>query len=148
MTPIIPTTMNNTFPTVQTIIGIGVDIIEIDRFRSAMHKYGQRFLDKLFTKNEQQHCLRYKDPEPRFAARFSAKEAVVKALGEGFGKNISFLDIEILNHPNGKPSATLSDKCSKHFHHPIFHLSMSHSRDYATASAIALGNPSFQKENG
>ncbi len=130
--------MNNSLKLAQVIIGIGTDIIEIDRFRSAMNKYGQHFLDRLFTKKEQEHCLRYKNPEPRFAARFSAKEAIVKALGEGFGKHIAFLDIEILNDPNGKPYATLSNKCSEHFGRPTFHLSISHSRDYATASAIAL----------
>lgn len=121
----------------ETIIGVGTDIIEIDRFKVAMEKYGPKFLDRLFTKKEQEHCLKYTEPERRFAARFSAKEAIVKALGEGFGKHITFLDIEILNRPEGKPEAILSDKCSAHFEHPTLHLSISHSRDYATASVVA-----------
>ncbi len=129
--------------TMNNVVGIGTDIIEISRFHEAMLKHGQRFLDRLFTKKEQEHCLRYKEPESRFAVRFSAKEAVAKALGEGFGKQISFLDIEILNHPNGKPYIELSESCRLHFKNPEFHLSMSHSRDYATAVAIAL-NPKCQ----
>ena len=129
-------TMNNIHGL--SLIGIGTDIIEIRRFHEAMSKHGQRFLDRLFTKKEQHHCLRYKEPESRFAVRFSAKEAVVKALGEGFGKNIAFLDIEILYHPSGQPYIELSERCRAHFKDPEFHLSMSHSKDYATAMAIAL----------
>ncbi len=128
--------------TSETIIGIGTDIIEIERFKIAMHKYGPRFLDKLFSKREQDHCLKYTEPERRFAARFSAKEAIVKALGVGFGKAIGFQDIEILNKPGGQPQAILSQKCQEHFNNPTLHLSISHSRDYATASVIAT-----QKEN-
>ena len=120
------------------IFGLGTDIIEIDRFKEAMEKYGQRFLDRLFSKKEQEHCQKYSDPERRFAARFSAKEAVVKALGEGFGKNLTFHDIEILNHPSGKPFATLSETSSTHFGNPVLHLSISHSKAYATATVIAL----------
>lgn len=121
----------------ETIIGVGTDIIEIDRFKKAMQKYGQKFLDRLFSKQEQEHCLKYTEPERRFAARFAAKEAVVKSLGEGFGKHIAFLDIEILNRPEGKPEAHLSKKCNEHFNNPTLHLSISHSRDYATASVVA-----------
>lgn len=119
------------------IIGIGTDIIEIGRFHAAMEKYGQRFLDRLFSKKEQEYCLRYNEPARRFAARFSAKEAVVKALGEGFGKHITFLDIEILNHETGKPEIQLSDPCNRHFEHPTFFLSISHSKEYATAMVVA-----------
>lgn len=119
------------------ILGVGTDIIEINRFESAMKKYGQKFLDKLFSKKEQEYCLRYNEPGRRFAARFSAKEAVVKALGEGFGKHVSFLDIEILNQENGRPLITLSDPCAKHFDHPTFFLSISHSKEYATAMVVA-----------
>lgn len=122
----------------ETIIGIGTDIIEIQRFKDAMDKYGQKFLDRLFTKREQEHCLKYNDPTGRFAVRFSAKEAVVKSLGEGFGKNITFQDIEITNHPSGQPTVTLSPSASAHFHHPLFHLSLSHCHSYATATVIAL----------
>lgn len=119
------------------IFGIGTDILEIGRFRDAMHKYGQNFLDKLFSQQEQDHCHAYAEPERRFAARFAAKEAVVKALGEGFGKHIKFLDIEILNSESGKPEVHLSKKCNDHFGSPTLFLTISHSRDYATATVLA-----------
>lgn len=118
-------------------VGIGTDILAIDRFRESMKKYGQRFLDRLFTKKEQKHCLKYQDPAGRLAARFCAKEAVVKALGDGFGKHIGFLDIEIVNLPTGKPTVQLTEKVADHYGHPFFHLSLSHCHEYAVATVIA-----------
>ena len=120
------------------IYGIGTDIIEIERFKEAFNQHGQKFLDKLFSAKEQNYCKRYADPIGRFAVRFSAKEAVAKALGVGFGQNLSFLDIEILNEPSGKPSVYLSKTASTHFENPTFHLSLSHCHKYATATVIAL----------
>ncbi len=121
--------------------GIGTDILEIDRFRKAVDRYGDRFLTRLFTSKERAHCAQYKDPIPRFAVRFAAKEAVVKALGVGFGKDLSFQDIEILNDTSGKPHVFLSPTASAHFGHPSFLLSLSHSRNYATAVALSLSSP-------
>lgn len=120
------------------ITGIGTDIIEIYRFKNAIEKYGQKFLDRLFSKEEQDHCKQYSDPERRYAARFAAKEAVVKALGEGFGKNVGFLDIKILNQPSGKPKVYLSDRTAGHFSNPTIFLSISHSKNYATAMVVAM----------
>lgn len=120
------------------LLGLGTDIMEIARFKEVIDKHGQKFLDKFFSKREQEYCNRYQNPISRFAVRFSAKEAVAKALGEGFGKHISFLDIEILNNPSGKPEVHLSPTCSAHFGNPTFQISLSHSLHYATATAIAI----------
>ena len=120
------------------IFGLGTDILEIERFKDVLDEHGQKFLDKIFSKREQEYCLRCKDPTSRFTVRFCAKEAVVKSLGTGFGKEISFQDIEILNDPSGKPTVTLSSKCSNYFGKPTFHISLSHSKHYATATVIAL----------
>ncbi len=121
-----------------SIFGVGTDILEIERFKEVLSKHGQKFLSKVFTKREQEYCHRYNDPTSRFAVRFSAKEAVVKALGVGFGKEISFLDIEIINDSLGKPTVILSSKCLELFQNPTLHISLSHSKFYATATAIAL----------
>lgn len=121
----------------EIIIGIGTDIIEIQRIAKAIDKYGQKFLDKLFSKKEQEYCNKYNDAAPRFAARFAAKEAIVKALGTGFGKSISFLDIEIINAPSGQPTVALSKLCSDNFNNPYFHLSIAHCHNYTTATAIS-----------
>lgn len=123
--------------TMSEICGIGTDILEIERFKEALQKHGQAFLDKLFTKQEQEYCKRFSDPIGRYTARFSAKEAVAKALGTGFGKELAFHDIEILNESSGKPTVKLSSNALTRFGHPTIHLSISHSTHYATATAIA-----------
>ena len=111
------------------IEGIGTDIIEIDRIRENIEKHGSQFLDRLFSKKEQDYCHKYKDPAPHFAGRFAAKEAISKALGTGFGAELSFLDIEIINDEMGKPVVTLSKKLN-------IHLSISHCNSFATATAL------------
>ena len=122
----------------QQIIGIGTDIIEIDRLKDIIQKYEDKFLDKTFSKKEQKYCLKHSHPHKHFAARFAAKEAVAKSLGHGFGKTISLLDIEIINDELGKPNVYLSESCSNQFQKPYFFISISHSKNYATATAIAL----------
>lgn len=119
-----------------SVLGIGNDIIEIDRIRLGIKKHGVKFLDRLFTAKEQQYCLEHKDPTPRFAGRFSAKEAIVKALGVGFGELVSWRDIEILANEKGRPVASFSEKLNLHFDHPKILLSISHCKLYVTAVAI------------
>lgn len=116
--------------------GIGTDIIEIDRIRKSIDSYGDHFLNKLFTEKEIAYCNSKKDPAIHFAARFCAKEAVVKALGTGFGKYIAWKDIEIEKDPLGKPSILLSSKVASSFKNPILFLSISHCKQYATAACI------------
>src|SRR4051812_11932261 len=99
----------------KTILGLGHDIIEIERVKKAYIRHGARLLSRLFSVQEQAYCLQYKDPIPRIAARFSAKESVAKALGTGFGAEVSWLDIEISNDPLGKPLVSFSEKLNKRF---------------------------------
>lgn len=118
------------------IAGLGNDIIEIERVKKGFEEHKQKFLDRLFTKKEQEYCQKQKDPFPRFAGRFAAKEAIVKALGQGFGSEISWNDIEILADELGKPIVHLSKPLNDRFNHPQILLSISHCREYATAVAI------------
>jgi holo-[acyl-carrier protein] synthase len=118
------------------ILGIGNDIIEIDRIRKSIENHGYRLLARLFTTKEQDYCLKYKDPIPHFAGRFSAKEAIVKAFGTGFGEHASWLDMEILNDKHGKPYVTFTKGIIEHFHDPHVLLSISHCQHYVTAVAI------------
>lgn len=118
------------------VLGIGNDIIEIERIRKSMQSYGHRLIDRLFTQKEQDYCLKYKDPVPRFAGRFSAKEAISKALGKGFGEHVAWKDIEILNDSDGKPAVFFSDDLNQRMHHPCVLVSISHCQLYATAFAI------------
>jgi holo-[acyl-carrier protein] synthase len=118
--------------------GLGTDIIEIQRIRAGIERHKEHFLNKLFTPEEQNYCLSYRDPGPSFAGRFAAKEAIIKALGKGFRKEFTWLDIEILNNAEGKPIVYLSAEMNKIFNKPQFLLSISHCREYAMATAIWL----------
>lgn len=118
------------------IKGIGTDIIEIDRLKQAYSRKKEAFLDKLFTDKEKKYCFKFKDFIPHFAARFAAKEAVVKAIGLGFGKYITFKDIEIINDLNGKPEVKLSSELKNRFEFTDISISISHSENYAIAFCL------------
>jgi holo-[acyl-carrier protein] synthase len=119
-----------------SIRGLGTDIIEVERIAANLEKYGEKFLDKILTHREKEHCSKFKDPTLHVAGRFAAKEAVSKALGTGFGEHLEFHDIEIFNDPNGKPEVTLSKRARDHFGSPTILLSISHCKTHATATAI------------
>jgi len=114
------------------IIGIGNDIIEIERIKGVIERHGQRFLDRLFTKKEQIYCQKAKEPYRHYAGRFAAKEAIAKAIGTGFGPDLSWTEIEILNDPSGKPTARVKNNKSQG--HVL--ISISHCKHYATAFCI------------
>lgn len=116
--------------------GLGNDILEIDRIRGSIDRHGQHFLNRIFTHEEQDYCYKFKDPAPHFAGRFTAKEAIAKALGTGFGAHLSWHDIEISNDPLGKPIVIFSDAAKKKFNDPHILISISHSQNYATAVAL------------
>lgn len=121
----------------ENVLGIGNDIVEISRIEKALERYGQKFLDKVYTWNEQQYCLKYRHAGARFAGRFAAKEAVVKALGTGFQDGITWKDVEIINNESGAPEVVLSKSLKDRFKTPPkFQVSISHSKNYATAFAI------------
>lgn len=118
--------------------GLGTDIIEIDRIRHAIEQHGDQFLNKLFTVEEIAYCLNYRDPAPRFAGRFAAKEAIVKALGSGITARIGWQDINIFNNSEGQPLVQLSQRLHKAFGPIAILLSISHCRSFATATALVL----------
>lgn len=116
--------------------GLGTDIIEIERVRQSIDRHGQHFLNRLFTQAEQDYCYKYKDPVPHFAGRFAAKEALAKALGTGFGSELSWHDLEILQDAHGKPTVHLTETAKTRFKNPRLLVSISHSTSHATAVAI------------
>jgi holo-[acyl-carrier protein] synthase len=119
------------------VIGIGIDIIEIDRIRESVEKFGDHFLNKIYTQKELDYCLKKKYKYQHLAARFAAKEAVYKALATGWDADISWQNIEISNEPNGMPIVTLQGKLKKFLSKgKELKISMSHSRDYVTCVAI------------
>lgn len=118
--------------------GLGTDIIEVERIRANLEKYGDKFLKKLLTPSEIVASSILRNQSEHVAGRFAAKEAVSKALGTGFGEHLEFHDIEIFNDTNGKPEVKLSSKAANHFNYPSFLISISHCKTHATATAIAL----------
>ena len=111
------------------IKGTGVDIIEIERIERAIGRWGQIFLEHVFTPEEIQWAMAHKHPYPHYAGRFAAKEAIFKAMGD---PRVTWQDLNILNSPSGQP------KCFYHKHdfNGQIHLSISHSKFYAVAQAI------------
>jgi holo-[acyl-carrier protein] synthase len=89
------------------IVGLGVDISEVDRIREAMERHGQRFLQRVFTSAEIAYCNRHRNRAERFAGRFAAKEATMKALGTGWSNGVRWVDIEVTRLPSGQPTVTL-----------------------------------------
>jgi holo-[acyl-carrier protein] synthase len=122
------------------ILGIGNDIIEIDRVRKSIEEHGKRFLERLFTPKEQSWAEKYRDPTSYYAGRFCAKEAIVKALGVGIGAEASWQDIEIFNDEKGKPIAFLSLALIERFQNPQILVSISHCKQYASSVALWIGS--------
>jgi holo-[acyl-carrier protein] synthase len=121
------------------IVGLGVDLIEIDRVKRAHLKHGQRFIDRLFTPGEARYCLRKKDPYPSLAGRFAAKEAVIKAFSHGFGGRWKWTQIEVVRQPSGKPTLNLTgimEELRVRRQIDRVHLTIAHSKRDATATVI------------
>lgn len=117
-------------------ISVGTDIIEVERIRDSLAKHGDAFLNRLFTENEQRYFSQFEDATTTISGRFAAKEAIAKALGTGFGKDLSWSEIEIINNGEGKPLASLSERALQHFNHPTIEVSISHCKTHATATAV------------
>ena len=124
------------------IVGVGVDLIEIERVKAAHKKHGQRFIDRLFTPAEAKYCLRKKDPYPSLAGRFATKEAVIKAFSHGFGGRWKWTHIEVVRELSGKPTVKLSgimEKLRVTRKIKKIHLTIAHSKKDATATVILKG---------
>jgi holo-[acyl-carrier protein] synthase len=128
-----------------TIIGIGVDVIEVDRIQSAWDRFGDRFLNRVFAPGEKQYALSRPHPAESLAARFAAKEAVMKALGTGrYG--VSWREIEVVRTPAGRPGVVLTGRTlavARFLGVRDWRLSLTHGREQAIAFAVALGLPGW-----
>ena len=114
---------------------VGVDIIEIDRVAQTVKRWGNRFLRRIYTQGELDYC---RGRAPQLAARFAAKEAVMKALGTG-RRGVDWRDIEVVRRRGGPPTVHLHGRASKVAERLAVSqtaLSLSHSRDYAVASVV------------
>lgn len=123
------------------IIGIGVDVIEVDRIRRVIERQGNAFLRHVFTDSETSHAPDSATAAAAYyAGRWSAKEAVAKTLGTGIGEACAWRDIEIVRWPSGQPSVQLSGAAAKtaaKLGIKRIHLTISHEKRLACASAVA-----------
>jgi holo-[acyl-carrier protein] synthase len=123
------------------IIGTGIDIVQNKRIENLINKYGNHFLKKIYTETEIEYCHSKKRFVSSFAARFAAKEAVLKALGTGM-RNNSWQEIEVVNNELGKPEILLNKKAAKRAEKlkvsSIF-ISISHEKEYSIAQIIMEG---------
>jgi holo-[acyl-carrier protein] synthase len=122
-----------------SINGLGVDLVRISRFHKFLDDPGLAMLRRLFTAGEIEYCLAKSDPAPHFAARFAAKEALLKAYGLGLRQGLSWQDMDVVRDPLGKPFFKLSGRAAellaeRRLATPL--LSYSHDGDYATATVI------------
>jgi holo-[acyl-carrier protein] synthase len=124
------------------IVGHGIDIIETARIKRSVEEHGEHFLERVYTRGEQEYCARNRKRYfEHLAGRFAAKEAVLKVLGTGWRGGIAWTDIEILPEPSGQPKITLSGECLRiatQLGIVHWHVSISHIETHATASAIGL----------
>ena len=125
-----------------SVLGLGVDIVEIARIAGAIERGGQPFLDRVFLPGEQAYCGAQHEPARCYAARFAAKEAVAKALGTGIGAQLGWHDIEVRRKASGEPFVVLHGigaETARSLGISGILVSLSHSEHYAVANAICTG---------
>jgi len=121
------------------VLQTGIDILEIERVQAVLERFGDRFLEKIYTSRER---AQYQQKAEALAVCFAAKEAAVKALGTGIGP-VDWREVEILHQPGGKPYLVLHERAESIARAQGltgWSVSLSHSRDYAVAVVVAVGD--------
>ena len=121
------------------IVGSGIDLVEIHRIQHSVDRYGARFLDKVYTAAEQAYCLRKRNAAESLAARFAAKEAGAKALGTGMSHGVTWVEIEVVRQPGGRPSLRFhgrAEEMAQRLKVQRAALSITHTKDLAMASVV------------
>jgi len=126
----------------QMIVGTGVDIVEVPRIQRSVERFGQRFLNRVFTPGEIHYCTSRANAAERLAGRFAAKEAAMKAIGTGLRHGVTWHDVEVVRQPGRRPELQLTGKAAE-FAVKLgcgqIHLSLSHTADHAIAHVILEG---------
>lgn len=121
------------------IIGTGVDICEVSRMGASIARFGDRFLQRVFTEGEIRYCQSKRNAVERFAARFAAKEAAMKALGTGASRGVTWTSIEVAHAPGGRPVLRLTGKTSEIANRlGVNRISLSVTHTESTAMAIVI----------
>jgi holo-[acyl-carrier protein] synthase len=123
------------------IFGIGIDLVENARIADSIRRHGDPFLERVYHSAEVEYCRSMTDPTPHFAVRFAAKEAVSKAFGTGFAREVSWRDIEVRRKATGEPFVVLHGAAAdlaKRLGITAVLISLSHSQNYAIANALLV----------
>jgi holo-[acyl-carrier protein] synthase len=121
------------------IVGTGIDIVEVARIEAAIERFGHRFLERVFTEKEIRYCQSKHNVMERFAGRFAAKEAAMKALGTGWRGGVQWKEFEAGREASGRPTMQLSGKAAEYaaaLGARRISLSISHTAEQAVASVI------------
>jgi holo-[acyl-carrier protein] synthase len=95
------------------IVGTGIDVAEVPRIRRSIERFGDRFLQRIFTAGERRYCDSKANRVERYAARFAAKEAAMKALGTGWNHGVRWVDCEVVRMPGGRPTITFHGRAGE-----------------------------------
>jgi len=121
------------------IVGLGVDIAEVARVKAAIERHGETFLRRVYTPKEREYCERFKNKYERYAGRFAAKEAAMKALGTGWSRGVRWVDVEVVREKGGRPTIKLAGEASnvaERMGVKNIALSITHTADQAFAQVI------------
>lgn len=121
------------------IVGTGIDIAEVPRIAESIERFGERFLKRVFTEGEIRYCDSKANRVERYAARFAAKEAAMKALGTGWNRGVRWRDVEVARQPGGRPTIVFHGKAAEfaaQLGAKNAALSLSHTPEQAIASVI------------
>jgi holo-[acyl-carrier protein] synthase len=124
------------------IVGTGVDITEVGRIQAAVKRFGDRFLQRVFTPAEVSYCMGKPNAAERLAARFAAKEAGMKAIGTGLRHGVTWQDVEVVRLPGQRPMLQFHGKAAEFAARlgcKRTHLSLSHTKEQAIAYVILEG---------
>ena len=121
------------------IIGSGIDLIEIHRIQHSLERFGQRFLNRVYTAQEQAYCMARRNAAESLAARFAAKEAAAKALGTGISRGVNWLEFEVTRAPGSRPTVQFHGRAldlARALHVGSAALSLTHTTALAMASVV------------
>src|SRR5580658_779061 len=121
------------------IVGTGIDIAEVDRIAHSIERFGRRFVERIFTPGEIRYCESKANKAERYAGRFAAKEAGMKAIGTGWNRGVTWRDVEVQRAPGNRPTIVFHGKAAEFFQKlgaARAHLSITHTKDSAMAFVV------------
>jgi holo-[acyl-carrier protein] synthase len=133
------------------LVGVGIDLIEVERIRAVIERQGERFLDRVFTAEERAYCGTMKFPHKHYAARFAAKEAVSKCFGTGIGAELGWRSVSVRHGERHQPLVHLDERGSALLRAAgatAVHLSLAHTEALAVAVAVLVRQPAAEARDG